>query len=173
MSVTVSPDDTTFLRGVRSIYWVVGTFIIIFAGISLITQMSLLELMALVNRHFGVTFVSLYVLLVSIALFAMQRLWNDASQVFYWSEIGLQTANGISTLALTFTLFGISMGIGSLSGQPLSQNNIESVISELTAQFSVAFMTTVVGLPTAALLRAIISVRVAKHTSNGSKGYVG
>ena len=87
-------------------------------------------------------------------------------QTSAWSELGLQTANGISTLALTFTLFGISMGIGSLSEQPLSQENVESVISELTAQFSIAFMTTVVGLPTAALIRAVISVRVAKHEIN-------
>ncbi len=139
---------------------------------SFITKMSLVEIMTLVNQHFGITFVCLFMLLVSIALYAMQQLYRSVDNSTYWSEVGLQTANGISTLALTFTLFGISMGIGSLSDQPLSQGNVENVISELTAQFSIAFMTTVVGLPTAALLRAIISVRMAKYAINQESTHV-
>ena len=169
MSVTSPVASSALVNGVRSIYWVVGTIIIVFAGISLVTQMSLVEIMALVNRHFGVTFISVYIALLCLGLYATQRLWRQVSHKDYWSEVGLQSANGISTLALTFTLFGISMGIGSLSDQPLSQDNVENVISELTGQFSIAFMTTVVGLPTAALLRAVISVRMAKHAINGGQ----
>lgn len=172
MNVTSSVASSALVNGVRSIYWVVGTIIIVFAGISLVTQMSLVEIMALVNRHFGVTFISVYLALLCVGLFATQKLWLHVSQKDYWSEVGLQAANGISTLALTFTLFGISMGIGSLSDQPLSQDNVENVISELTGQFSIAFMTTVVGLPTAALLRAVISVRMAKYASIGGQANV-
>lgn len=172
MNVTSPVASSALVNGVRSIYWVVGTIIIVFAGISLVTQMSLAEIMALVNRHFGVTFISVYLALLCVGLFATQKLWLHVSQKDYWSEVGLQAANGISTLALTFTLFGISMGIGSLSDQPLSQDNVENVISELTGQFSIAFMTTVVGLPTAALLRAVISVRMAKYASIGGQANV-
>ncbi|MEM0910983.1 MAG: hypothetical protein AAGJ37_08395 [Pseudomonadota bacterium] len=177
MNLTTVSHRSFVLNGVRSIYWVLGTLIIVFACASFITQMSLLEIMALVKKHFGVTFISIYVLLVSIGLYATQRLWRNDVQKAYWSEVGLQTANGISTLALTFTLFGISMGIGSLSDQPLSPENVERIISALTAQFSIAFMTTVVGLPTAALFRAVISVRLAKNAiredKNGENTYVG
>ena len=61
-------------------------------------------------------------------------------------------------LALTYTLFGISLGIGSLAGQGLTPETVESVIRNLTASFSLAFMTTVIGLPLSALLRAALVV---------------
>ncbi len=77
-------------------------------------------------------------------------------------EAGMQAANGISTLALTYTLFGISLGIGALAQESLSPDNINRVISILTSQFSIAFMTTVIGLPTAAIVRAWIAILHAK-----------
>jgi len=104
--------------GVRALYWIVGSLIIAVAAVSLVTQMSVMEIMSLVNRHFGVTFITFYTALVVIGLFAVRQLWQRQSTYGYWHELCLQTANGISTLALTFTLFGISMGISSLSPNP-------------------------------------------------------
>jgi hypothetical protein len=77
-------------------------------------------------------------------------------------DAGMQAANGISTLALTFTLLGISLGIGTLSEQPLTPESVNGIIGELTKQFSMAFMTTVVGLPSSAILRAWVSLRYTK-----------
>tara|TARA_B100000683_G_scaffold220295_1_gene217084 strand:- start:1019 stop:1255 length:237 start_codon:yes stop_codon:yes gene_type:complete len=70
----------------------------------------------------------------------------------------MQTANGVTTLALTFTLLGISLGIGGLAEQNLTPETVQTVIRDLTANFSLAFMTTVVGLPMSAILRALLVV---------------
>ena len=67
-------------------------------------------------------------------------------------------AHGVATLALTYTLFGISLGIGTLAGQGLTPETVQTVIRDLTASFSLAFMTTVVGLPLSAALRTILVV---------------
>ena len=67
--------------------------------------------------------------------------------------------------ALTFTLLGISLGIGSLAGQDLTPETVQAVIRALTANFSLAFMTTVVGLPVSACLRALLVVSAKKPVS--------
>ena len=77
-----------------------------------------------------------------------------------WVEVGTQAANGVTTLALTFTLLGISLGIGSLADQALTPSSIQKVIADMTANFSLAFMTTVIGLPLSALLRSLIVITV-------------
>lgn len=74
----------------------------------------------------------------------------------------MQASNGITTLALTYTLFGISLGIGTLSEATLTPDTIHEVIRALTANFSLAFMTTVVGLPVSALLRSLLAVTHAR-----------
>ena len=83
---------------------------------------------------------------------------EELNLVNYWQQVGLQSASGIATLALTYTLFGISMGISTLSTQELSEQNVNSIISQLTQQFGLAFMTSVVGLPISAALRSLIIV---------------
>jgi len=62
------------------------------------------------------------------------------------------------TLALTYTLLGISLGIGTLAGQELTPETVRGVIQDLTANFSRAFLTTVIGLPVSAALRAVLVV---------------
>ena len=74
------------------------------------------------------------------------------------NAIGLHAANGIATVALTFTLFGISAGIGELAAGDLNIDTINTVIASLTDQFSMAFMTSVVGLPLSALMRVVVGV---------------
>ena len=94
-----------------------------------------------------------------------------------WFETGVQSANAIATLALTYTLLGISLGIGGLAGQELNPTTIPSIIKNLTEHFSMAFMTTVIGLPVAAVLRSTLLVTFSRAeerthtTSNGDNYY--
>jgi hypothetical protein len=79
-----------------------------------------------------------------------------------------KAANGIATLALTYTLLGISLGVGTLAEQELTPETVRHVIRGLTSQFSLAFMTTVVGLPTAAVLRTLLVVTHARQRGQGT-----
>lgn len=147
-------------------YWVGGSLIILLAVLSFATQMTLADILMYVERLFGVTFTLIFTALVLMAAWSIIQLYQ-AKQVAVWTEVGMQMANAISTLALTFTLLGISLGIGSLSNQALTPETVQGIISQLTAQFSMAFMTTVVGLPTATLFRAWISILSVKLQSKG------
>lgn len=137
---------------------VIGLSIVALAGLSYLTNMPLSALLAWAKVVFGWSFALLFSGLLVTGILASQKLRRGCNP-YYWYEVGQQAANGISTLALTFTLLGISLGIGSLSEQPLSPDNIQHIISNLTQQFSTAFMTTVVGLPTASLIRAWVGIQ--------------
>ena len=76
----------------------------------------------------------------------------------FWFETGLQLSNLISTIALTYTLLGISLGIGELSSSKLDVETINITISKLTEQFSMAFMTSVIGLPLSGVLRSVLII---------------
>lgn len=109
----------------------------------------------------GIGFLALLASLIFATLFSLVRMNGaDANEAErdYWFAVGMQTANGVTTLALTFTLLGISLGIGSLAGQTLTPETVQTVIRDLTANFSLAFMTTVVGLPVSAGLRALLVI---------------
>lgn len=107
---------------------------------------------------FGVSFVALFSALVFVSLFSWVRMGQMPARRDFWLEVGLHGANGVSTLALTFTLLGISLGIGTLAEQELTPETVQSIIQDLTKHFSLAFLTTVVGLPSAAVLRALLSI---------------
>tara|TARA_R110002072_G_scaffold106588_9_gene232742 strand:+ start:444 stop:959 length:516 start_codon:yes stop_codon:yes gene_type:complete len=113
----------------------------------------------------GAGFLLLLAGLVFVTLFGLVRM-NGADMTdgdrAYWFAVGMQAANGVTTLALTFTLLGISLGIGSLAGQDLTPDTVQAVIRDLTANFSLAFMTTVVGLPVSAALRALLVISSKK-----------
>ena len=116
-------------------------------------------------RVLGATFMTLLAALVFTALFCWVKLGNEDAEpaATTWLTAGVQAANGIATLALTYTLLGISLGIGSLAGQELTPETVQGVIQGLTAAFSMAFMTTIIGLPTSALLRALLLVSASKR----------
>lgn len=137
---------------------IIGLSVIALAGLSYLTNMTLSALLDWAKVVFGWSFALLFSTLTVIGIVASQKLRKGCNP-YYWYEVGQQAANGISTLALTFTLLGISLGIGSLSEQPLNPENIQHIISNLTQQFSTAFMTTVVGLPTASLIRAWVGIQ--------------
>ena len=116
-------------------------------------------------KVFGVTFILILGGLVFAVLFCWSRfrdLGSDHGKV--WLESGLHAANAVSTVALTYTLLGISLGIGTLADQDLTPATVQGVIRGLTDHFSLAFMTTVVGLPTAAALRALLLITEAGCT---------
>ena len=109
----------------------------------------------------GWIFPALLAALVLLGAIAILRLWRHSGSAF-WRPTGLQAASCIATLALTCTLLGISLGIGALTETPLTPDTVTGVISALTERFSMAFMTTVIGLPVSALMRSavlILSVR--------------
>jgi hypothetical protein len=142
-----------------------GTGIILLALASYLTQMSVVDLMSWLQKVFSWSFVLIFSVLCSIAVVAGASIQTSKNNDFLY-EVGLHSANGISTLALTFTLLGISLGIGTLAEQPLTPSSVNSLIGELTKQFSMAFMTTVVGLPSSAILRAWVSLRYSKLTKD-------
>lgn len=138
-----------------------GTGIILLAVASYLTQMPVLDLVTWLQNVFSWSFVIIFSGLFSLAVVAGASIKAGKNNDFLY-DAGLQAANGISTLALTFTLLGISLGIGTLSEQPLTPSSVNGIIGELTKQFSMAFMTTVVGLPSSAILRAWVSLRYSK-----------
>ena len=82
----------------------------------------------------------------------------EESKKKLWFESGLQLSNLIATIALTYTLLGISLGIGELSASKLEVGTINQTISRLTNQFSMAFMTSVIGLPVSAILKSLLII---------------
>jgi hypothetical protein len=112
----------------------------------------------------GGTFLLLLSALVITAMFCCVKLIDSARDARpdmerqKWLQAGLQACNGIATLALTFTLLGISLGIGQLSNSSLTPESIDKVIASLTDDFSMAFLTSVIGLPLSAILRTCLIV---------------
>ncbi|MFP6772646.1 MAG: hypothetical protein VCE74_09965 [Alphaproteobacteria bacterium] len=132
------------------------------------------EILDWAARVLGGVFIGLLSCLILATLYCWQRLLDrglTSGQRQAWHEAGLHAANGIATLALTYTLFGISLGIGELASQNLTPETVNQVIRGLTERFSLAFMTTVIGLPVSALLRALLSITAAwvaaKSTAKG------
>ena len=116
-----------------------------------------------------------FIILLSVLLFMVCFCWIKMVDNKFnkpvravWTELAEHAANGTATLALTYTLLGISLGISSLSNQELSANTIQAVIGGLTKHFSLAFMTTVVGLPISCFLRAVVCVTEANFLAADS-----
>ena len=107
----------------------------------------------------GYSFLIITTFLTLIAIISIININNcESRRRKFWFETGLQVSNLISTLALTYTLLGISLGIGELSSSKLDIHTINETISRLTQQFSMAFMTSVIGLPLSGLLRSILII---------------
>ena len=142
----------------KGIVLLIGAGVITLAAISYLTNMPLGDIIEWAQKVLGWGFALVFSGLLVMGFIAIKRLKNGHNP-HLWFEVGQQVGNGISTLALTFTLLGISLGIGSLSEQPLNPENIQLIIANLTQQFSTAFMTTVIGLPAASLIRAWVGIQ--------------
>jgi hypothetical protein len=152
--------------GSRALSYLLGALCIGLAAAVFATSMAPTAIAQWTLEVFGVSFVMLFSTLVFLSLFAWVRMGQQEQARDFWLEVGLHGANGVSTLALTFTLLGISLGIGTLAEQELTPDTVQPIIRDLTKHFSLAFLTTVVGLPSAAILRAILSI---SHQRKGAE----
>lgn len=144
-------------KAIKTMGYAVGALVILMALTVYITQMELSSILAWLEEVFSVSFVVIYLGLMTLGVYAGFRIRNEGQNA-YWHEIGQQSAGGVATLALTFTLLGLSLGIGSLADKDITPDSIQQIIQGLTYHFSTAFMTTVVGLPSANILRAFVSI---------------
>lgn len=152
---------------------IVGMTAILLALTSFATDLRLSDLFVWLQNVFGWGYALVYVVLLGTGVYCWRQLSiavlkkspaqidrnTQVNASKYWLELGQQAAGGIATLSLTFTLLGISLGIGALSDKTIDPQSVQGIIQELTGHFSTAFMTTVVGLPTANILRAAIALR--------------
>ncbi|MEC7489955.1 MAG: hypothetical protein VYA17_10250 [Pseudomonadota bacterium] len=146
----------------KTISYLAGAVVIGLALAVMVTAEPLAAITSWAENVLGYSFVFLLGTLVFLVLFCwVKMLSENVEDCPVWFQSGVQAANGVTTLALTYTLLGISLGIASLSGQELTPETIQPAIQRMTSNFSLAFMTTVIGLPLSALLRGMI---VITHT---------
>lgn len=122
-------------------------------------------------RVLGGVFIAILATLALVALYCWLRVIRvgvPESERRRWFESGMHAAAGVATLALTYTLLGISLGIGELPGRELSPATVQSVIGDLTARFSMAFVSTIIGLPVSAVLRAMLAIGYAARFDEGN-----
>lgn len=150
--------------GSRALSYTLGSVILLLWLASQIFAMPAAELIGRGVETLGVGFLLVLGGLVHLCLLSCVRM-RDPEKRTLWTRIGSHSADGIATIALTCTLLGISLGIASLTERPLEPATINAVIAELSGHFSLAFMTSVIGLPIAALLRALVAVREAALTA--------
>ena len=160
----------TILKGAgpKALTWFLGTIVLALATAALTTSSGVNEIAQWVHRSFGVSFLVLFSSLVLFALYCwlrLQRVGDEERRRRIWLETGMHAANGVATLGLTYTLLGISLGIAALSQHQLTPDTVQQVIGQLTRYFSMAFLTSVVGVPVAAGLRAIILITEARITA--------
>ena len=149
-----------FDTGSRAAAAMLGGIVVALAVAAMATSLSAGDIAAWAQRVFGATFIALMAGLVFTSLVCWVRLRQTKGERV-WLEAGVQAANGVTTLALTYTLLGITLGIGTLASQELTPETVRGVIQELTQNFSLAFLTTVVGLPISAVLRTVLLVTSA------------
>lgn len=159
--------------GTRALSYLLGFVVIGLAFAVYATSADLNDISQWLEGVFGPVFLVMLGGLVFLALLALMKLANMTAGTQSeegakegaraWYETGMQAASGIATLALTYTLLGISLGIGGLADQVLTPDTVQGVIRDLTANFSTAFMTTVVGLPLSAVLRAVLAVTYTRR----------
>ena len=150
-----------FATGSQTASFLMGAVVLAAAGLAALWSLQIQDIASWAFDVLGAGFVGLLTLLVlatAYCLVQLRRVRDDAEAADFWLITGVQLAGGVATLALTYTLFGISLGIGSLAGQGLTPETVQAVIRDLTASFSLAFMTTVVGLPLSAVLRTTLVV---------------
>lgn len=145
----------------QSIGYFVGMAVLSLAAAAASTSLEIADILAMTQRLFGATFICLLSAMVFSSLYCWVRmLAAPTSEV--WHEAGIGLSGAVATLALTYTLIGISVGIGGLADQELNPQTVQLVVRDLTGQFSLAFMTTVVGLPLSAALRLLFAVTAAR-----------
>lgn len=157
----------------RTLSYFLGGAVLLLAALRLGTSLDAGDIAEWAMRVFGPTFVVLLSVLSFLALFSWSRVLHERDRPMVrqlWMQTGMNAANGVATLALTYTLLGISLGIGDMAAQELTPATVQGVIRGLTEHFSMAFMTTVVGLPLSAVLRALLLVSNARLEARNAHG---
>ena len=150
--------------------WFFGLLIIIFFIYVITTGNHPKKMLEWSFSILGTTFIIIFSSLVFASLFCIFKL--NISTKFkkkFWLEVGMQVSNSISIIALTFTLLGISLGIGELSSAKLDLTTINQTIGKLTEQFSMAFMTSVIGLPVSAIFKSVLIINFEYFVSSGNQ----
>jgi len=156
-----------FGAGSRAASYMLGGVVLTLAAVVATTATGAADIAGWARDVLGMTFIAALGVLIFVAVLSWVKMLDrhtPRERVRTWLEAGVQAANGVTTLALTYTLFGISLGIGALAEASLTPETVNEVIRTLTASFSLAFMTTVVGLPVSALLRALLLITHARLT---------
>ena len=149
----------------RALSYVLGSGVLVLTAAVLYGAPDVAGIVAWTEKVLGVAFTLGILALAYVAILAWVKVSGgraDAPGHRTWFEAGIQAANAIATLALTYTLLGISLGIGTLSEQALTPQTVHAVIRDLTHYFSMAFMTTVVGLPLSTSLRTMLLVSYSR-----------
>ena len=149
------------VHGARVTAFISGLIVVFLALNLFLFDVTPSHLFAVAQDTLGLLFLLLVLFLILVSTMAVtkmrdQHIKKETKSV--WLHLGVHAANGIATVALTFTLFGISVGVGELTAGNLNIDNVNKVIASLTEQFSMAFMTSVVGLPLSALMRVVVGV---------------
>ena len=145
----------------RSANYVFGSAIIALAIAVVVSAVGPLDILSWLHGTVGMAFLLLFTVLAIVTIVCWTNVLTRSVDAELWLEAGLHAASGIATAALTFTLLGISLGIGVLAEQTLSPETVQPIISDLTHRFSLAFFTTVIGLPVSAALRALLLITYA------------
>lgn len=164
-----APVSSTFGMASRTVSLLLGGTVVILAIAAMITELNVRDIAQWLEQMLGISFLCLYAGLMGLALFSWNHVIKRGANEDIWMETGIHAANGITTLALTYTLLGISLGIGGLAEQTLTPETVQEIIRGLTAKFSLAFLTTVIGLPTAAFLRAVLMISYTKNRTETPK----
>jgi hypothetical protein len=147
--------------GSKSISLVLGTLVLGAAVASGVMGIGLRDIADWAFEVFSVTFMVILGIMLAGFAYCLVRLVerrNNGENGDVWLETASHLAAGVATVALTYTLLGISLGIGTLAGQEVNAETVQSLIGDLTSHFSLAFMTTVIGLPVSAALRAAVHI---------------
>ena len=160
----MSSLSAALANGSRMLSYALGALVVMLAFVFATAEMRPGEIASWMHRVLGAPFVVLLVALTLASLFCTWQVSSDPGQSF-WFEAGMQAASGVATVALTYTLIGISMGIGSMADHPLGPDTVTELIRSMTEDFSLAFMTTAVGLPVSAILRTLLVLTEARSRS--------
>jgi hypothetical protein len=150
----------------RSLSYFLGAVVLVFAAAVHLSGSDPAAVVAWGIATLGLPYTILLLVLSATACFAWVRLLETGpgdDTARFWLEVGLQATIAISTLALTYKLVGIALGIGSLSGQPLTPATVQPIIRDLSANFSLAFLTTAISLPVAMALRGLLLLTVRRQ----------
>jgi uncharacterized membrane protein len=154
----------TLDTGSRAAAVFLGGLVVCLAAAAMIHSVSVKEIAAWAGDVLGVMFSAMTLALVFVTAYAWIRIVRNPQDTF-WYEAGMCTANAVATLALVYTLLGIALGVGGLAHQDLTPQTVTGIVRDLTRQFSLAFFTTVVGLPLSTVLRVALHLTHVRNLS--------